>query len=120
MSEPPKDNLNNLIKQIIKKSSFTERQIEIILKRRNLLDQPFAISRGAFYRQVGQSQEKFQAFCYSLIVLKALDVLREEDIDVINRLSEQVSVIKNSDVFPERQEQVIHVIQEVVNRTCKL
>ena len=120
MSTPPEENLNNIIRQIIKKSLFTERQIEIILKRRSLSEHQFSISKGAFYRQVGQSQDKFQALCYSWILFKALGIIREEDIDVINRLSEQVSVIKNSDVFPEREEQVISVIQELLNRMCKL
>ncbi|MGI0045638.1 MAG: hypothetical protein ACREBB_00410 [Nitrosotalea sp.] len=120
MSTSPEDNLNNITRQIIKKSLFTDRQIEIILKRRNLLDHQFNISKGAFYRQVSQCQEKLQALCYSWILLKAIGVLREEDVDVINRLSEQVSVIKNSDVFPEREEEVMFVIQELLNRTCKL
>ncbi|MGI0102025.1 MAG: hypothetical protein ACREA7_05450 [Nitrosotalea sp.] len=120
MSIHTEDNLNNIIKQIIKKSLFTERQIEIILKRRNLSDSQFTITKGAFYRQVGQSQEKFHALCYSWILFRALGIIREEDMDVINRLSEQVSVIKNSDVFPEREEQVIVVIHELLERMCKL
>ncbi|MDE1863166.1 MAG: hypothetical protein KGI33_09665 [Thaumarchaeota archaeon] len=120
MSDPLEDNLNKVMKEIIKNSLFTERQIEIISKRRNLSGRQFAISRGAFYRQVAQCQAKFQSFCYSWILLKALGILREEDITVINRLAEQVSVIKNSDVFPEREDQVIYVIHELLERTCKL
>lgn len=84
------------------------------------MERQFSISKGAFYRQVNQCQEKFQALCYSWILLKAIGVIREEDIDVINRLSEQVSVIKNSDVFPEREEQVVTVIQELLKRMSKL
>jgi hypothetical protein len=120
LSKTPEDNLNNIIRQIIKKSLFTERQIEIILKRRNLGGPQFSISKGAFYRQVSQCQGKFQALCYSWILLKAMGVIREEDIDVINRLSEQVFVIKNNDVFPEREDQVITVIQELLKRMSKL
>ncbi|HKU33321.1 MAG TPA: hypothetical protein VJR22_05705 [Candidatus Nitrosotalea sp.] len=84
------------------------------------MERQFSISKGAFYRQVSQCQEKFEALCYSWILLKAIGVIREEDIDVINRLSEQVSVIKNSDVFPEREEQVVTVIQELLKRMSKL
>ncbi|HJU13481.1 MAG TPA: hypothetical protein VJ792_03405 [Candidatus Nitrosotalea sp.] len=120
MSDLPVENLNKITKQIIEKSLFTDRQIEIILKRRNLVDRQFGISKGAFYRQVSQCEAKLQALCYSWILLRGLGVIREEDVDVINRLSEQVSVIKNSDVFPEREEEVIFVIQELLNRTCKL
>ena len=120
MSKPTDDNFNNIIRQIIKKSLFTERQIEIILKRKNLGDYQFNITKGAFYRQVGQCKDKLQALYYTWILLRAMDVIRAEDMDVINRLSEQVFVIKGSDVFPEREEEVMFVIQELLNRTCKL
>ena len=120
MSDLPVENLNKITKQIIEKSLFTDRQIEIILKRRNLVDRQFGISKGAFYRQVSQCEAKLQALCYSWILLKGLGVIREEDVNVINRLSEQVSVIKNSDVFPEREEQVVTVIQELLKRMSKL
>jgi hypothetical protein len=120
MSKPTGDNFSNIIIQIIKKSLFTERQIEIILKRRNLGDYQFSISKGAFYRQVGQSKDKLQALYYTWILLRAMGVISEEDIDVINRLSAQVSVIKGSDVFSEREEEVISVIQELLNRMSKL
>ena len=120
MSRSPDDKFSNIIKQIIKKSLFTERQIEIILKRRNLIDSQFMISKGAFYRQVNQSRDKLVALCYSWILLRGLGVLSVDDMDVINRLSEQISVIKSSDIFPEREEEVIFVIQELLNRTCKI
>jgi hypothetical protein len=120
MSNLPEDNFSNIIKQIIKKSSLTERQVEIILKRRNLRDSKFSISKGAFYRQVSQSREKLVSLCYSWILLRGLGVISAEDMDVINRLSEQVSVIKSSDVFPEREDEVMFVIQELLTRMCKL
>ena len=120
MSKSPDDKFSGIIRQIIKKSLFTERQIEIILKRKNLADSQFTISKGAFYRQVNQSRDKLIALCYSWILLRGLGVLSADDMDVINRLSEQISVIKSSDVFPEREEEVIFVIQELLNRTCKI
>jgi len=120
MSKLPDTNFNNILRQIIKKSLFTERQIEIILKRKNLIDYQFNVSKGAFYRQVAQCKDKLKALYYTWILLRAMDVIREEDMDVINRLSEQVFVIKNSDVFPEREQEVMFVIQELLNRTCKL
>jgi hypothetical protein len=120
MSNPSDDNFSNIIREIIKKSLFTERQIEIILERKNLADTQFTISKGAFYRQVTQSKDKLTALCYSWILLRGLGVLSDDDIDVINRLSEQISVIKSSDVFPEREEQIMSVIRELLQRTCKL
>jgi hypothetical protein len=120
MSKHLDDNFNNIIRKMIKESLFTERQIEIILKRRDLVDSQFTISKGAFYRQVTQSKDKLTALCYSWILLRGLGILSSDDVDVINRLSEQVSVIKSSDVFPEREEEVMSVIQELLKRTCKL
>jgi hypothetical protein len=120
MSKGMDDNFNNIIRQLINKSLFTERQIEIILKRRNLRECQFGISKGAFYRQVGQCRNKLQALYCTWILLRAIGVIREEDMNVITRLSEQVSVIKNSDVSPEREEEVMFVIRELLSRTCKL
>jgi hypothetical protein len=111
---------NNIIKQIIKKSLFTERQVEIILNQLNIQKTDFSITKGAYYRQVNQSRNKLLGLYHSVILLKGLGVLIPEDIDVINRLSEQVSVIQNSDVFPEREYEIISVIEALVNRACRL
>ena len=43
-----------------------------------------------------------------------LDILLADDIDVISRLTEQVSVIKDGDVFPEREREILSVIERVV------
>lgn len=120
MAQSPNPIFNNIIKRIIKKSLFTERQIEIILNQLNLQKTNFTITKGAYYRQVNQSREKLLGLYYSVILLKGLGVLVPEDIDVINRLSEQVSVIQNSDVFPEREDEIISVIEALVDRACKL
>jgi hypothetical protein len=118
MAEFEKTNFNNIIRQIIKKSLFTERQIEIILNHKNLSEFNFNISKGAYFRQVGQSREKLAGLFYSIILLRGLGVLLPDDIDVISRLAEQVSVIKDSDVFPEREDQVINVIDKLVRQAC--
>jgi hypothetical protein len=120
MSKSFDDNFNNIMKQIIKNSLFTKRQIEIILKRRNLVDSQFMISKGAFYRQINQSKDKLIALCYSWILLRGLGVFSIDDIDVINHLSEQISVIKSSDISPEREKEVMFVIQELLDRICKM
>ena len=118
MSKSDKSNFNNIIQKIIKKSLFTERQIEIILNQRDLLDSNFEISRGAYYRQVSQSREKLIKLFYSIIVLRGLGILLPDDIDVISKLSDQISVINDSDVFPEREDDVISVIDRVIRQAC--
>ena len=120
MVESKESNFNNIISKIIKKSLFTERQIEIILSQKDLLESSFSISKGAYYRQVGQSREKLVALFYSIILLRGLGILLPEDIDVISKLSEQISVINDSDIFPEREDEVIIVIEKLIRQASNM
>ncbi|MBI3254683.1 MAG: hypothetical protein HYZ55_02095 [Nitrosarchaeum sp.] len=120
MTEFEKSNFNNIIRQIIKKSLFTERQIEIILNQKDLLNSKFSISKGAYYRQVGQSRDKLIALFYSIILLRGLGILLPDDIDVISKLSEQIRVINESDIFPEREDEVINVIDRLIRQACNV
>ncbi len=120
MVEFEKSNFNNIIRQIIKKSLFTERQIEIILNQKDLLNSKFSISKGAYYRQVGQSRDKLIALFYSIILLRGLGILLPDDIDVISKLSEQIRVINESDIFPEREDEVINVIDRLIRQACNV
>jgi hypothetical protein len=118
MEELPSSKFNDIIRRIIKKSLFTERQIEIILNHKNLEQFEFSISKGAYYRQVSQSRDKLMGLYYSIVLLRGLGILLPDDIDVISRLAQQVSVIKDSDVFPERQEDVMEIIDKLVRQAC--
>ena len=99
MSEPNMSNFNTIVKEIIKKSLFTERQIEIILKQKRLLDVEFGVSKGAYYRQLAQSRSKIESVYYTIILLQAYDVILPES-DVISRLAEQVNVMKDGNFAP--------------------
>ena len=116
MVEFEQSNFNNILHQIIKKSLFTERQIEIILNHKNLIETEFGISKGAYFRQVSQSRNKLMGLYYSIILFRGLGVILPDDIDVISRLSEQISVIQDSDVFPEREEQIIDVMDKAIRQ----
>ncbi len=120
MSEFNQSNFNNIIRKIIEKSLFTERQIEIILNQKDLLESKFTITKGAYYRQVSQSREKLIALFYSIILLRGLGILLPDDIDVISKLSEQVGVINDSEVFSEREDDVINVIDRVIRQACNV
>jgi hypothetical protein len=120
MAEFEQSNFNNIISQIIKKSLFTERQIEIILNQKDLLNSKFTITKGAYYRQVGQSRDKLIALFYSIILLRGLGILLPDDIDVISKLSEQIRVINTSDIFPEREDEVINVIDRLIRQACNM
>ena len=87
MSDLQPNNFSNIMREIIKKSLFTERQIEIILKQKDLVFTDFAITKGAYYRQVSQSREKLAGLYYSFIVLKILGVVLPDDVDVMSKLS---------------------------------
>lgn len=105
---------------MIEKSLFTERQIEIILKQRDLLEAEFSITRGAYYRQVGQTKEKIVALFYTIVLLRGLGVLLPDDIDVMLDLSEKISVISDSDVPPENIDDVINVIEKYIRQACNV
>ncbi len=120
MAESDGSNFNNIISQIIKKSLFTERQVEIILNQKDLLESEFSITKGAYYRQVGQSREKLIALFYSIILFRGLGILLPDDIDVMSKLSEQVSVINEGEIFPEREQEVISVIDRLIRQACNV
>ncbi len=120
MSEFDSSNFNNILRQIIKKSLFTERQVEIILNQKNLIESNFGITKGAYYRQLSQSRNKLMGFYYTIVLFRSLGILLPDDIDVMSRLSEQVRVIKDSDVFPEREEEVLGVIDRVIRQACNV
>ena len=115
MSDPDKSNFNTIIREIIKKSLFTERQIEIILKQKKMLDVEFGVSKGAYYRQLAQSRSKIESVYYTLILLQALDVILTNS-DVISRLAEQVNVMKDGSFTPENEDRIIDVIQKTVKQ----
>ena len=123
MSESSKSNFNIIIQKIIKKSLFTERQIEIILKKKRMLGDDFSlnITKGAYYRQVVQSRKKIEGLYYSIILLQGLDVISLDDSDVIFRLAKDVSNIGGkSDFDDENQAQIMNVIDDVVKRIVSL
>lgn len=116
MSEPEQYNFSNILRKIIKKSLFTERQIEIILNHKKLIESKFIISKGAYFRQVEQSRNKLLALFYSIILLRGLGIILPDDIDVIPRFSEQISVIQDRDVPPEIEEQIISVMDRAIRQ----
>jgi len=123
MSEPVKSNFSIIIQKIIKKSLFTERQIEIILKKKRMLDDDVSlnITKGAYYRQVIQSRKKIEGLYYSIILLQGLDVISLDNSDVIFRLAKDVSNIGGKSVFDdENQARIMNVIDDVVKRIVSL
>jgi len=119
MSDPIKSNFNTIMQEIIKKSLFTERQIEIILKQKKMLQVEFGVSKGAYYRQLGQTRSKIESLYYTILLLQAYDVILPES-DVMFRLAEQLNVMKESDFTPENEGQIMDVIQQAVKQLVNL
>ena len=113
MSDPNKSNFNTIMQEIIKKSLFTERQIEIILKQKKVLQVEFGVSKGAYYRQLGQARSKIESLYYTILLLQAYDVILPES-DVMFRLAAQLNVMKDSDFTPENESQIMDVVEKAV------
>ena len=107
------DNFNTVIKQIIKKSLFTERQIEIIT---SIGGGPRTISRGAYYRQRGQARRKTEALLYSMVLLYGLGVLPKDSMRAAATIADQLSVIFDSDIDDTAAREVLSVVEQVVDR----
>lgn len=120
MSEADEYEFNNIIKHIIKKSLFTEKQIQIILRKRDRPGVGFGISRGAYYRQLGQTKTKLERLYYTMSLLEGLGVLGERDVDVMFKLSKQVMELKNRDVFAEREQDIIAIFETLIKQASKL
>ena len=117
-------NFNNVYEDIITKSFFTERQIYIISKRlinKNKLED---ISSGAYYRQLKQCQDKVISLLYSILLLRAIRVVDEQTLSIIEGLADQIAVIlstKNSDVrFRQNKQSVMSVLDQIIKRMSKV
>jgi hypothetical protein len=117
-------NFNNVYEDIITKSFFTERQIYIISKRlinKNKLED---ISSGAYYRQLKQCQDKVISLLYSILLLRAIRVVDEQTLSIIDGLADQIAVMlstKNSDVrFRENKQSVMSILEQIIKRMSKV
>lgn len=107
------DDFNNIIKQLIKKSLFTERQIQIITNTEDILP---TISRGAYYRQRSQTRRKVEGLLYSMVLLYGLGVLHQESMRAVTGIADQLDVIFDSDIDEGDTRQILEVIANVVEK----
>ena len=113
-------NSYNINTHIIVNSIFTKKQIDIISKRLITKERPKNITSGAYYRQVKQCREKLRRLLYSLVLLRSIGVIDNNAFLVIERMSEQLSVMftkKNSDIpYLFRSNSVTFTIDELIRR----
>ena len=51
-------------------------------------------------------------------LLLSLGVIKASDMNVIIDLSKQIDILKDSDIFPEKEDEVIRVIELIVKQAC--
>jgi len=110
----------NVYSHIIANSSFTKRQIDIIYKKLNNNGRPTNITPGAYYRQIKQCKQKVRRLLYSLLLLRSLNVIDNQTLIVMERISEQLTVMfasNSSDISASFQsETVTYTIDELIKR----
>ena len=84
-----------------------------------MLQVEFGVSKGAYYRQLGQARGKIESLYYTILLLQAYDVILPES-DVMFRLAEQLNVMKESDFTPENEGQIMDVIQQAVKQLVNM
>lgn len=120
MKDMPASNFNIIVRNIIKKSLLTERQVEIIVDLVEGRKAALPISRGAYYRQRSQVKRKIEALYYSMVLVYGLGALPKESLSTIGEMSEQLSVIFDSDVGEEVGEEVFDVMGKAVKATINV
>ena len=65
-----------------------------------------------------QVRSKLASFYYTQALLLSLGVIKASDMNVIIDLSKQIDILKDSDIFPEKEDEVIRVIELIVKQAC--
>lgn len=107
-----KYNFNKVLDEVIEKSSFTRRNIEIMLSKSH---QRLQISSGAYYRQRGQVKQKIESIIYSIVLLQALNLLPKGSLYSIEQMSESVRVILDGDISEDSD--IMGLLDEIVRRS---
>ena len=84
-----------------------------------MLQVEFGVSKGAYYRQLGQARSKIESLYYTILLLQAYDVILPES-DVMFRLAEQLNVMKDSDFTPENESQIMDVVEKAVKQLVNM
>ena len=121
---PEEMHFNEIYKNILGNSLFTERQTYIIYKRLANKKRVSGISRGAYYRQIRQCRHKVVSILYSILLLEYIGAIDHQSLSVLQALSKKLGVIPridSSDVTnPKRMESVIFALENALNKMCNV
>ena len=110
---------NLLFSKIIEKSTFTNRQIQIIHNIHNKESRPKEISSGAYYREVKQCKAKIRRLYYSLILLGLMGIINNEQLITLNLAVERLYKLKdnNQDIHHDISlNPVIDIIEQMLDK----
>ncbi len=108
-----------LFLKIIEKSTFTNRQIQIIYNIHNKESRPKGITSGAYYREVKQCKAKIRRLYYSLILLGLMGIINNEQLITLNLAIERLYKLKdnNQDIHHDVSiNPVIDIIEQMLDR----
>jgi hypothetical protein len=121
---PEEMHFNDIYKNILKNSLFTERQTYIIYKRLATKKNVISISRGAYYRQLRQCRHKIISILYSILLLQHVGAIDRQSLSVLQGLSNKLGVIPTldkSDVTdPTRMESVTLALENALKKMCNV
>jgi hypothetical protein len=117
-------NFNNIYRDIVANSLFTDRQMYIISKHLMDRNSVKSISRGAYYRQIKQCRHKIISILYSILLLQSIGAIDYKTLSVLQTLADRLSVIfikEGSDVTDVRKiESVIFTLNNTLNKMCNV
>jgi hypothetical protein len=117
------NNKNNLLlSKIIEKSSFTERQIQIIYNIYKREERLKDISSGAYYREVKQCKDKIRKLYYSIIVLNMIGIINGDQLTTINSLVHKLVILKDNHNMhhTENALTVMNIIEKLLDNMISL
>jgi hypothetical protein len=111
---------NDIIRHIITNSLFTERQIYILYNKSSGRSPPSKISKGAYYRQLKQSEQKVAGVLYSLIILRYLNMIDNETFHTIEVILDNTSHLmegtRRDMVSQNDSRNVISLVDEIIRK----
>ena len=115
---------NNIYREIIANSLFTERQTYIISNRMAGKTVPGNISRGAYHRQLKQCRNKVTGVFYSLLLLKSIGAIDQQTLSTLVTLGDQLDVIlsdKHSDIGEDKSVyNVMSTLKRILKKMCNV
>ena len=115
---------NDVYREIIANSLFTERQIYIISNRLTGKTPLENISRGAYHRQLKQSRNKITGLFYSLLLLKSIGAIDHQTLSILMTLSDQLDVILSNEYSDIEEDKTVHnvmfTLKHILKKMCNL